>query len=595
VIAATAALLAAIALSPTLAAQERASERIEVKGRLDENGVFVAESATRKDGAGTSTKQELVGPAFELNAERRKFILLGIEIDLEDDGAVEDVDGAPLAFESLGEGDWVRVEGKRRTDEFEARKVRLVARAGDPKAALLRPEIEGPVEAANGTVKLAGFDVRLPATGVDLESEGDRSRVGPRVVRSQGRLGYRAVDEEDYRPMRFRPTEDVQIGGSARVDYGIERNYDLDRSRHTSVSEITFSADVRVAANLSDRLFGFVEGRGRTNQIIYDQDRDLDPETKAILGETFLFYDDIFDDLLGRGLDAQVGRQDFDEYREWLYDADLDAVRLFYTSLPIVLEGTVGTVLYDAPDADEDIVDYVLHGSYVTSKTGQVSAYVIDRENWNTPDRRINFGLRGREEPLKDLDGWFEAALSRGELDGDRLNGWALDAGATYVVEDSPVEPSFTLGFAVGSGDRDTEDGENGNFRQTGLQDNNSRWNGVTSFRYYGEVLEPELSNLRITTLGLGIRPTKRSSIDLIHHYVWQDETAVALLRPISNLRQNTNGEHGILGHEFDLVFGVKDIENVKIEVVVGTFMPGNAFDKTAPAYLLQVQIDFRF
>lgn len=573
----------------SLFAQTHAGERIEVKGQLDENGVFVATSATKKEG--TSTKQEIVGPASDLNAKRRKFALLGIEVDLEDDCEVVDQDGKPMPFESLAPGDWVRAEGKRRTDEFEARKVRLVARAGDAAAAALRPEIEGPIETMNGTVKLAGFDVRLPESGVDLESEGDKSRVGPRVVRSQGRLGYRAVDEEDFRPMRFRPTDDIQIGGSARVDYGIERNYDLDQSRHTSVSEITFSADVRVAANLTDRLFGFVEGRARTNHIIYDQDRDLDPETKAILGETFLFYDEF----LVKGLDVQVGRQDFDEYREWLYDADLDAVRLFYTSLPIVIEGSVGTVLYDAPDADEDVVDYVLYGSYVTSKNGQISAYVIDRENWNTPDRRINLGLRGREEPLHDLEGWFEAALSRGELDGDRLNGWAFDAGATYVIEDSPVEPSFTAGFAVGSGDRDTEDGENGNFRQTGLQDNNSRWNGVTSFRYYGEVLEPELSNMRITTLGVGIRPTPRSSVDLVHHYVWQDETAVALLRPLSNLRQNTNGEHGVLGHEIDLVVGVKEIENVKIEVLVGTFMPGNAFNSRDPAYLLQVQVDFRF
>lgn len=572
-----------------LVAQTHPGERIEVKGRLDENGVFVAESATKKEGA--STKQEIVGPASELNAKRRKFVLLGIEVDLEDDCEVVDADGKAMPFESIAPGDWVRAEGKRRTDEFEARKVRLVARAGDPAAAKLKPEIEGPIEAMNGTVKLAGFEVRLPETGVDLESEGDKSRVGPRVVRSQGRLGYRAVDEEDFRPMRFRPTDDLQMGGSARVDYGIERNYDLDQSNHTSVSEITFSADVRIAANLTDRLFGFIEGRARSNQIIYDQDRDLDPETKAILGETFLFYDEF----LVKGLDVQVGRQDFDEYREWLYDADLDAVRLFYTSLPIVLEGSVGTVLYDAADADEDIVDYVLYGSYVTSKNGQISAYVIDRENWNTPDRRINLGLRGREEPLDDLQGWFEAALSRGELDGDRLNGWAFDAGATYVVEDSPVEPSFTAGFAVGSGDRDTDDGENGNFRQTGLQDNNSRWNGVTSFRYYGEVLEPELSNMRVTTLGVGIRPTPRSSVDLVHHYVWQDKTTVALLRPLSNLRQNTNGEHGVLGHEIDLVVGVKEIENVKIEVVAGAFMPGNAFNSRDPAYLLQVQIDFRF
>ena len=50
------------------------------------------------------------------------------------------------------------------------------------------------------------------------------------------------------------------------------------------------------------------------------------------------------------------------------------------------------------------------------------------------------------------------------------------------------------MGWAWGSGDQEPQSGNNGTFRQTGFQDNNDKWSGVTSFRYYGELVDPELS-----------------------------------------------------------------------------------------------------
>ena len=61
-------------------------------------------------------------------------------------------------------------------------------------------------------------------------------------------------------------------------------------------------------------------------------------------------------------------------------------------------------------------------------------------------------------------------------------------------------------------------------FRQTGIQDNNDKFGGVTSFKYYGELLEPELSNLHILTAGIGRRFGRRMSLDLIYHNYRQDE-----------------------------------------------------------------------
>ena len=79
-----------------------------------------------------------------------------------------------------------------------------------------------------------------------------------------------------------------------------------------------------------------------------------------------------------------------------------------------------------------------------------------------------------------------------------------------------------TFGVAFGSGDNNRRDGVDRNYRQSGLQDNNARFAGVTSFKFYGETVEPELSNLLIGTAAIGVRPTPRSSVDLVYHYYAQ-------------------------------------------------------------------------
>ena len=66
--------------------------------------------------------------------------------------------------------------------------------------------------------------------------------------------------------------------------------------------------------------------------------------------------------------------------------------------------------------------------------------------------------------------------------------------------------------------------------------------------------LSNELSNLLIVTLGLGLRPTVRSSFEVVYHYYRQDE-ALAELRD-SNLEVEPDGRNKELGQALDLVFG---------------------------------------
>ncbi|MEE2664567.1 MAG: alginate export family protein, partial [Myxococcota bacterium] len=89
------------------------------------------------------------------------------------------------------------------------------------------------------------------------------------------------------------------------------------------------------------------------------------------------------------------------------------------------------------------------------------------------------------------------------------VQGWGLDLVATWVTNWDWAPgilrpPALSIGYAYGSGDGDTDFESFGGFRQSVLADNNGKLRGVNRFRYYGELLDPNLSNLQIVTAALG-------------------------------------------------------------------------------------------
>jgi len=108
------------------------------------------------------------------------------------------------------------------------------------------------------------------------------------------------------------------------------------------------------------------------------------------------------------------------------------------------------------------------------------------------------------------------------------------------------------------------------------LQDNNARFNSLSSFKYYGELFEPELSNMLITTLGFGLRPSKKKSIDFVYHK-YNQHRADDDIRD-SNLDTDPNGLSRDLGQEVDIIVGYRPSKDVLLEINLGAFFPGNAF-----------------
>ena len=115
----------------------------------------------------------------------------------------------------------------------------------------------------------------------------------------------------------------------------------------------------------------------------------------------------------------------------------------------------------------------------------------------------------------------------------------------------------------------------------------------MTSFRYYGELVDPELANLHIGTLGIGYRFNDTSSLDLVGHYYLQDEPARKLVD--SDLDEKANGVDREIGWELDAILGWRPLPAWDFELVYGWFRPGKAFEGASDASLGKVQVRFRY
>lgn len=181
------------------------------------------------------------------------------------------------------------------------------------------------------------------------------------------------------------------------------------------------------------------------------------------------------------------------------------------------------------------------------------------------------------------------------------VQGWGLDLVATWVTNWDWAPgilhpPALSIGYAHGSGDSGTDSESFGGFRQSVLADNNGKLRGVNRFRYYGELLDPNLSNLQIATAALGFRFLTNSSVEFVYHAYFQPEPADFLFD--SNLRTEPRGVESFIGHEFDISIGMREWNNwFDFELIAAMFRAGEAFGPAEGkmSYLIHFEFDLNF
>jgi alginate production protein len=374
-------------------------------------------------------------------------------------------------------------------------------------------------------------------------------------------------------------------------------NRDLDAATADELAVLTPELSVDIGYRFSDRVSGFLS-LDVERRFIVDQGRGRTPEQNQSTLDLEEFYLDVHD--LWDHATLRAGRQAFDDRREWLYDAELDGLRFIHEWNGFALEASAtreNIVTENLLEKREPgrVNNYFLLARFKPAAQHDLEAfYLVFDDRSEDAENPVFLGLQGQGRVTDALDYWFVLAQVRGREGATRLRGQGFELGATHHF-DTGWTPAITLGYAFGSGDSNPEDAVDRNFRQTGLQDNSYRFNGVENFQLYGETLDPELSNLSIITVGFGVRPSRRSSIDLVYHRYRQAEAVEGRLRG-ARIRARANGESRDLGQAVDLILGYHEISQLRLRAKLGYFLPGKAFGDTASdAYSVELGVEYQF
>jgi alginate production protein len=296
-----------------------------------------------------------------------------------------------------------------------------------------------------------------------------------------------------------------------------------------------------------------------------------------------------FKGLLGP-VDLTVGRRNFEDDRHWLYDTSLDSALLRFkqgawqTDFSVSRKDRLDLDLL-APIQKIPIDNYMLYVDYRGIEDTKLAGYTIFREDkTGAQGRPLHFGVRAYGTPSNRFNYWSEFSLLRGKDELKKsFRGRAYDVGGTYRFTGVRFAPSITLGYAHGSGDDNPNDGKNYEFRQTGLHSNEARLGGIPKVRYYGEALDPDLSNLRIFTAAVGFRPAPTMTVDLVYHHYRLNKIADEIRNSAvtAQMNQDDSSLSKNAGRGLDIVLGFRNLFGVRrlgLDLRAGLFLPGKAF-----------------
>jgi alginate production protein len=595
--------------SPTMVQAEElkaAFERLQAGSRVEVELEFVADSVLRAESikpAPKEGKDRLRGYVTSVRGPSQSWIeVMGVKVKLYEE-TITDFGKNPPTANDFKMGQRIYVKGRPREDYLKAKEVMTKdLKESDKLTGTITEKIWESKE-------LFWIMILGKKISVDLKTD-----IASSSQEFKSEVYQRVIDIDESRPGLGLALGDVLfLSGGLELSASPQRNYSLQNDTlKDKLVQAGGILDLELAGDYSSHLESFVKTRWLVERPITRE--KLPPLVKTSqnvfrLREVWMLFKDIGN--LPFGL--KIGRQDFDEPREWLYDADLDAARLyayFFNSWKLEF----AWIKHIEPPSDKykntsDILFYstwdthrVLGGAIGSLfKENQLGVYFLRRldpstRNWEP--RWLGLRMLGKTRGLVKLKYWSELAFLRGEDKGRKFQSYAWDLGTSLIL-DVLLQPTLTFGYALGSGDMTPKVSPNKSFEQTGYEDNFGRFNGVATFKYYGEIFDPELSNLRIFTAGVGVKPGQSWSVDLIYHNYRQVELA-SPLKDTDLYNQTPRLISKDLGYEFDLVWGIEKFKNFDAKIILSYFSPGEAFEvpgfiETSAAYRQRFQIEYNF
>jgi alginate production protein len=298
-----------------------------------------------------------------------------------------------------------------------------------------------------------------------------------------------------------------------------------------------------------------------------------------------------------------LGRARMTDRRNWIFgnsEDKNDSLQFQYRDVRNVLQfAVVGNDLMPRnilrPNVPRISSTYLATYERIQATSFRATGFVLaqDRIGGGDGHDRTYFGLRARGNLFGKLDYWTDSVLLRGTDGANKLRSYAYDIGMMYTA---PMvwSPRAVVSYAFGSGDGQSTDGIDRRFHETGLSDQKFQFNGVSRFKYYGEAVDPDLSNIGIATAAVGARLSEIRSIDVVYHHYVLDHASGGLYA--ARIDRQPTGVARVLGDSIDLIVGHRDRSGLELEMIAGYFMPGAAFGHDARSHVrAQLKIKYNF
>lgn len=432
-----------------------------------------------------------------------------------------------------------------------------------------------------------------PAKAVDVNSLNESGIINSRIELAQFTLPPKTSDGKTVQTMPKRLSYQYGYGSESEIEY--TNNLDLDDSLDDEFGSIAPEFNFEITYRPSDWF-------ETTWQVRIDKEfffQEVDPlilpngeieeaekrRASFLIDQAFIKFKKF-----AGPLELTIGRINMEDSRHWLYDTSLDLVMLgfkinyFKTEISYSRENLFNGDLISTEQA-ENINNIMVLTEYRGIEDHKLTVFYLDREGQgveNDIGHPRLLGFRANGNPTRKYGYWLEAGYISGkDEESNSYAGYGFDVGASYRLG-GKYNPNFSLAYAYGSGD-DPSDNKNTAFRQTGLQSNEAKFSGVSEFLTYGEVLNPELSNLQIFTAGFGFFPANNITVDLVAHKYLLNEYQVNsdTFKLVGTINSDPSRLSKDLGYEFDLIIGMRrafGIKRLGFDLRTGWFFPGNSF-----------------
>ncbi len=532
------ALATMLLLPAAVSAQERLdSVWVKVQGRWDAQGNLLVESLKEREPKGRFV--------FEGRVElvEGKIRLDGYEISPVAEAGYSFINGDPAVREDINPDTRIKAYGRFDGTRFIAEKISIFQYSKDDDIELEGILVFDEQDSGTGSYRIGSIQTVLPKGAPARANASSRSGV---------KLPWDLYTK--FKTMNFsRALPDAQVEPEAQ-------NYLYTLAQTTLISRL--SADFRV--------YGRFEWRRKNRSGFVQPDF---PAQESVLRVRSLHL--IWRPVRGeKSLTIKAGRQRLRDKRSWLFDRYLDGVTLDarLRRLRVSLSATRGLT---GRETNADQPHLFATALYHFSRKLTARFYYIKENDLRPGENDPSWYALQLTGKARRFDYWAQGAVYRTQDGTISRRGYGLDAG--FRMKPLPAARALYLmyHFAYGSADDPATTDRREYFRQPNLQLNYYRYGGRRWLYYYGELLNPELSNLRFHGVTLGYRKP-RFYVQLTGRFYAQNR-ASARLRG-NRLGISPTGAATQLGSSLELSMSYYPVDAFELYLSAEWFRPGAAF-----------------